>query len=841
MPIIIGDSGSDATAGDDGLQDPSIVLNGLTLTMTEPDPADGYLIEVLGDDLEPGDPEAVIASIQSQLQDGDPERIDRFGNREASIPLQISAPDHPRPGAAIAAGQLALELACRFEGFAELAWTSCLSGAETSIAEMSTAVVAKDANDLEEAVNLVRYFTVTVHARPFVRPADPITFEAAPVIGSTTSVVDDGSSKTGWQMLSTAPEPMHNPITNPSFESNTTGWAAASAGGTSAISRDTSAWSGKIGSAVLYNDGPSVAGGTNANIYAQSPAVAVAPGSKQCVLYRQMNGSNILSFSVTGRTIIRFYSDAAGTAQVGTDVLKTYGDSLNVFTQRAWIVDVPAGAQTMRVFPGASGKNTTPPADGTSFNLDDRVDAVGIIEVTEDNPSPWYFDATTTDTPAITYTADTPATPNNSASTATWTAPTLAVSSGSVKGTAYGRASASIRRTAAVDMSSLNYMRIRGTASAYSDGQVTVADNGGAPITPVTSSYSPTSGAFDILLYRPGGFAAVDVTFARTGGAISTTSGLFVAVDSIEITDNPVGTGRVQVRQIPIDGSQRTELSISVLGLSADGTTPQDLGEQVLVHSSSVLDDQRSKFVQCRTSSGDTGTPDTTAVSGFYDVLGVVGTPTVFTINAAELLPGSWLVIPRLKPITSGSKTISYAATVHSGSVGVSDPVSGWSTCPLAVDTPWPGVPLNAWRMLPLGMLRLPPADIEDPTATIDIKLAASAANAVQVDEVFLVHATSGELTLLNLSAGVSAVRLDAASTDRAQPSAWVGVANGPMVQVLDQDFSQHQAVPQLLSVSIVAPSCPTTRLSGHYPPRYAHDVAARKSTMKAALAGSGA
>jgi hypothetical protein len=197
--------------------------------------------------------------------------------------------------------------------------------------------------------------------------------------------------------------------------------------------------------------------------------------------------------------------------------------------------------------------------------------------------------------------------------------------------------------------------------------------------------------------------------------------------------------------------------------------------------------------------------------------------------------------VPRLWPVTTGDKTISFAASVTSGATTISDPLTGWNTCPLTIGATYPAIPVGSWRMIPLGLLRLPPADVEDAAAMVTIKLAASATSAVRVDEVFLVHATTGELTLLNLASGVSAVRLDAASTDRAQPSAWVGTANGAMVQVLDQDFAQHQAVPQILSVVSVTPGCDTTRLSGHYFAHYDHDVAPRTFRMKAALDTTGA
>src|SRR5436309_2795378 len=115
-----------------------LTLNGLDLLMDTPDPVNGYRIHALGDNFTWGDPEAIISSVQSQLQDGDLERIDRYGNRQASIHLQIDAPGSAVPGEAIAQGQAAIDMACRFTGWAELRWTSPLAGALTSVFELTS-------------------------------------------------------------------------------------------------------------------------------------------------------------------------------------------------------------------------------------------------------------------------------------------------------------------------------------------------------------------------------------------------------------------------------------------------------------------------------------------------------------------------------------------------------------------------------------------------------------------------------------------------------------------------------------------------------------------------------
>jgi hypothetical protein len=731
----------------------SLTLGGLGLMMSAPDPVGGWMIRALADGTELGDPEAVIAAIQSQLQDGDLERIDRYGNREATIPLVLEAPNSESPGDALARAAAALDAACRFDGWTELSYTSTLAGAATSVYEVTSATASVTFDDLAEMTQGCRYVTLKIHARPFPRTVNPVTIDAPSVTGSTTTTVDSGSATTGWSLLSTAPAALHNLISNPSFEVNTTGWSAGA--GTASIARASTA---AVGSSSLVM----TESATSGRSYANSPAAVVTAGTTYQVILSNQGGLGAPTSG--GGCLVRFYSDAAGTVQVG-------GDWDTAFASGSWATRTfttpaaPATAVRMRIFPyGNSSNNGLGSPD--VWYLDAVLVAAGA-------PG-FYFDGSKTSTTAITYTWD--GTANNSTSTATWTAPALAVVSGGVQGTVYGRASASIRRTGAVTMTSLPYMRIRGTASAFSDGLVTVADNGGSAITPASYSYNATTGAYDILIRRPTGFTTVDVTFARTGGTVSTTSGLFVNVDQIDITDNPFSTGKVQSRQVQILGSQRTELSLSVLGLDAAGTTPVALGEQVLVHTAAAGSDGRAKFLACRSASGLTGTADAGATSGQFNTLSTTATPTNFTFPASALLKGNYLAVCRVRCATVGTSDLSYRAFIDP-TVGdnVFDPRTGWKTRPLTVGASGglaagqPGIRLNSlWVMIPLGLLRLPPADIED-SAPRSLSRSPRCAVAVDVDDIFLLNDDIGQASILltGLASGsYSAVRLDAATVD---------------------------------------------------------------------------
>jgi hypothetical protein len=816
MPMIIGETGSTL---EEGLQDLDLILNSLALVMDDP-AAEGYLFEVSADGTEWGNPEAVIASIQSQLQDGSLESHDRDDNRQASIQLRISAPGSSQPGRAIALGQKALELACRWPSgqVRELRWTSPLAGAEVTVTEMTSATVGKafdDEWDLGEVLHKERRFTLTIHARPFVRGDVPATIAAPSVIGSTTTTVDSGSSTTGWSLLSTAPAATTNLITDPNV-TGLNGWAAG--GGTTSLTYD----GGLLATAT---QGTSDVGYVNSIPY----TVAAGRAYQFGVNATAIDSWGTTPFGMSFGIMLRWYSDTAASVQIGTDVnysalaSATEGSSVDVATP---VILAPAGALRVRLFP------YTPRSPYRAVRW--RINTRWINEcATSVDLRKGYFDGGTTDTPVITYAWT--GTANASTSTAIWSAPTLTVVSGAVQASVYGRSAAVYRRNntgiTPAAMASLPYMRVRGTASAYSDGQVTVADNGGATITPDSYTYNQATGAYEILLKRAAGFANLDVSFARTSGTVSTTAGLFVNVDQIDITDNPFANGKVQSRQVQIYGSQRAELSLSVLGLDSVGTTPVALGEQVLVYTASAADDPRVKFAAVRALSSAVGSPttDTTATSGFYNGSSTIasGTYPKFTMPVTSLLPGTYDVYASIQATTAGTHTVSLRADQDAGLDAVQ--TGAWQSVDIATGSAWPQIPTSTWRLVPIGTVTVG----QNAVGTISLSLASSTGSQIRVDDLFMFHRSAGQLSLLDTktaTASFSAVRLDAATVTSPKPAAWVGIANGTMMDAAlagrCQAFDQHKAEPGLLQIVTITPACATSRVSATYYERFAHDAA---------------
>ena len=795
MTVVIGDPTPSHSTGP-ATQAAALILNGLDLMMTEPS-AEGYVIHASADGTTWGDPEAVIASIESQLSDGDLESLDRYGNRTATIALAIEAPDSSAPGRAVALGERALELACRWPGgqVRELAWTSPMAGAETTVTEMTTAVVSRSTEDdwdLEERLRGTRLFSLTIHARPFVRGTTPVTIEAPAVIGSTTTTVDAGSSTSGWSMLSTRPPAVTNLLDPDSWEA----WLNATKSGAPSTSSGT----------VAFTRVPS----STSDWYGRSGAIPVTPGT----VYR-IQATVALSAGVYAGIGIYWY-DSMGTEIYRNKVAWLSGPGS---TTSYLVVTARSNAATMRAFVWGSSQTGSPTVSVSKVSVVDYSAATGL---------PDYWDGNTTDTAAVTYAWTGAA--DASTSTATWTAPTLLTASGLIAASVYGRASVQIRRANtgidASTMASLPYLRIVGGSSQVA-GTITVADNG-STITPWTYTRNASTGAFDIIVYRPGGFTSLDLTFTRSDG-ISATDPALIIIDRIDITDNPFGSGKVQSRQVQIYGSQRTELSLLVRGLGADGSSAVGLGSQTLVFTCAT-DDTRAKYASARRASGTSGTADSTATSGYYNAgAAKTGSPTGFSLGSgASLLPGTYDIYASVYITTAGTHTISVRVDRDAG---IGAPITGaWQDVDVTAVSSgavWPQLPTGAWWLIPVGTFTVAEAD----ASSITLTPAASTAAQVRFDDLLIFHRTRGQLSLVDTSASsgsLSALRLDAATTTNPLPSVWVGVAGGAMMPAdmtgRCQATEQHQAEPGVLQVVTITPGCDTTRVSASYYERYAFD-----------------
>jgi hypothetical protein len=174
------------------MSDAELVFGSLPLLSSGFADAD-YTIEALGDGADFGTPEAVIASVASMLMDGNKARINGFGNREVTIPIQIRGANLD----IVAAGEAAV-MAEVNRGRNTLTWTP--PGMTTpSVYDVVYSVLAPNFLDLDE-VRVTRKFTLTLECISFPRRAELTTVVATPIPAPdpTVTSINDCTSLTGW-------------------------------------------------------------------------------------------------------------------------------------------------------------------------------------------------------------------------------------------------------------------------------------------------------------------------------------------------------------------------------------------------------------------------------------------------------------------------------------------------------------------------------------------------------------------------------------------------------------------------------------------------------------------
>jgi hypothetical protein len=374
-------------------------------------------------------------------------------------------------------------------------------------------------------------------------------------------------------------------------------------------------------------------------------------------------------------------------------------------------------------------------------------------------------------------------------------------------------------------MDAMPFLRITGSVSPQATSfSLTVADNG-APVSLWSSDLNQATRQFAIVVRRPQGFTAVDLTVSAAGVDVMG-SGFWAEIDSLVMSDAPVDTGKFQSRSVPIHGSQRTELSLSVLGLDSPGTSPVQLGGQVLVYTAASESGQ-PKFVDCRATDGTAGgVMDSAAASGYYNVINNTALVT-FGIPSVALKPGNYVAVASVASPDAGAHVLRARARIG----GVSGASGGYQETPFTVASQgaWPVAAAGQYVLLPLALLRLPPADTDRATAQVYIDVACTLVNqahSIRLDNVWLADLDDGQLSLV-LAGTATEIRLDAATVDRPQPSLWTGAVGGLLVADASKWIGeQHQAAPGMLQVVSVTPGCDTSRLSLRYYPRYKTHVA---------------
>lgn len=158
-----------------------------------------FKLALLADGYEVGSPAAVVAAVESQLFDGDLEEITRYGNREMTFRVEISAAD----GESLAQGEKVL--AAQLGRANTIRWLPPVPPVEATIYDVVTSTMAVDTDgdaDIDE-LRCVRVYEITCTCMPFGRSEfETITPALASGGGSTVTptvtVINDATSLTGW-------------------------------------------------------------------------------------------------------------------------------------------------------------------------------------------------------------------------------------------------------------------------------------------------------------------------------------------------------------------------------------------------------------------------------------------------------------------------------------------------------------------------------------------------------------------------------------------------------------------------------------------------------------------
>lgn len=144
----------------------------------------------------------VVSVVDSLIQDGAIEQVERYDNRDTQVLLAIDAPD----ALALAEYESALFRECQ-KPRTELSWTPPDAFGPTGVFDVlwaDCAFLDEDATwDLDEVKRGRRNYVVTFRCLPFARSVDPFTVTGFtnPPAAPITTTVDDGTSATGWSAV----------------------------------------------------------------------------------------------------------------------------------------------------------------------------------------------------------------------------------------------------------------------------------------------------------------------------------------------------------------------------------------------------------------------------------------------------------------------------------------------------------------------------------------------------------------------------------------------------------------------------------------------------------------
>lgn len=324
------------------------------------------------------------------------------------------------------------------------------------------------------------------------------------------------------------------------------------------------------------------------------------------------------------------------------------------------------------------------------------------------------------------------------------------------------------RRDGVVSMSGTPYLAVdmvKVVGSYAYLGSAALVLDGGSALLPFASGPSPDNSAYTRVWWNLVGVSSFSTMLLRIGMIGTATNLAGYAIDKVIRTnvDPSIGTARQQFRSLVVGGTARTEGSLQIQHETAA------LGD-VLVQT--MVDDGSGHQPACRQYrvAGGSVTSDSATASGSYSPLDAV-TAETYDVPARTLPEGSYSILARVKAASTSTPLITVSARTRVGSVDA----AASSTAEFVSLT------AGAWQIVELGRLVLPPTAVPAGSSAV-VRLTASTASRVDIDDLWLFHTTLGAYSLVSCGTGTPVIGgpfnrlwLDTATLDRPEPSIWLG------------------------------------------------------------------
>lgn len=757
----------------------TLTLGGFNLVGPHPS---GARVETMSEGATLGNPAAISETIESFLVDASLERVTGYGNREPSFRVRITG--NKSQVAAAENDLLGVVMAANETRLARTVLTWAPPDGAAVACDVFTVTMERDHSDgwdtFEVTPETVRHFELSFKTPAFVRSLSPVTVSVPAPSGTppTVTTMPIVGATTGWTTtaeLSAAAGA--EKVTNPGFESNLSGWTI----NYGTVSRDTATPITGTASAYVAHDSETqtsftlAAGqaGRQLRIKTTYTAKINFPGA----LYP---GSE----RVWGQTRIKWF-DASGVLISDTATMTTGATAHGVTKTLDLLVTAPSNAATgaLVCMVGYLEWTALLPGGGTGT----ANSGMGSI--------PASYGGFLVDDVSATLVAANIVSPGPALSGGIAGYYTRAVLLGNISEPSEIK---HVRTGLSQAVGTSKYLMVGYTKTGGAYDSYFVAING-------TNATLVSQTDDTIWAEIPTGVTTINslslkrTFFTPAGGVTSFT------VTGVKISTEPslVASGGLQAfRQLPVASGVRTPGSLRLSCASGS------LGSVIVASRRTpgmASPDMRSKLT-----AGVSPTVDAACVSGFKSTL---TTLHQFGISAGGLTVGTYELLARIKPPSSGLTTIPVTVTLAAKMGGTTI----GSTTTRTINVPVDGT--TGWQIVSLGDWLLPPVTMAA-AGQVAITLQTSLASTL-IDEAWHFPVDPDEGEVLRLEAGAATmVWSDQPTPATPLPAVWVGTAadkSDAVGAVKIASYGGHTFTPPATTLFVVA-SAPAAVEASYYP-----------------------